>query len=116
MKKLVSKGYSDNDEARAARRLCGAVQAPASAQSRKELSGNNPRYAVPTFLFKGSVPAFCVVDGVTHEVDPEPLNSGLVSPNYDVILVSTETRLVYTARLSDVKNLKCLYFQTAVRP
>ena len=100
---------SDNDAARGKKRLCGASKAPAAVSRAKELSGNNSVFPVKTFLFKGRVPGFIVVNKVVYDVCSSPLNSGKC-PEFDALLVNTESKLVYGAKLSERQNLFVLYF------
>ena len=70
-------------------------------------------YAVKTFLFKGPVPAFAAVGGVYYQVCEKPLNSGNIPDEpFRVLLVNTETRLVYVGILSSLTKVSCLYFDT----
>ena len=111
-----ARAYSDNEQLSPRGKLCGAANAPASHASKRELSGNKSdemkRCPVKTILFKGKIPAFVSVDKILYAVSPSPLNMTRHVEKYDLLLVNTDTKLVYSAAETAFSNLSCLYFET----
>lgn len=111
-----ARAYSDNERREPRGELCGATKAPAPRANKRELSGNKSdemkRCPVKTLLIKGKIPAFVCLDKILYAVSPFPLNMSRHVEKYDLLLVNTDTKLIYSAEVTAFSNLSCLYFET----
>lgn len=107
---------SDNERREPRGKLCGVKKTPASHANERELSGNKSdemkRCPVKTILIKGKIPAFVCLDKILYAVSPFPLNMTRHVEKYDLLIVNTDTKLIYSAEVTAFSNLSCLYFET----
>lgn len=109
----LSRSYSDNERKRDKSAFVPPQKGTADLSKRRELSGNNSGVPAPknTFIFRGKTPSFISIDKVIYRVFDEPINNGQCPSEFDAVLINVDSKQVFVAKISEVQNLSCLYFE-----